>query len=65
MQFRIEKMACGGCAKTIINTINTIDHSAQINIDLTTKRVEVTSDADHALLQQALADAGYPAEELV
>lgn len=61
MQLHIEKMACAGCAKTI----NTIDPGAQIHIVLTTKRVEVSSDADHALLQQALTDAGYPAEELV
>lgn len=65
MQLRIEKMACAGCAKTISNTIHTIDPGAQIHIDLTTKRVDVTSDADHALLQHALTDAGYPAEELV
>lgn len=65
MQFRIEKMGCGGCAKTISSTIHTIDPNARINIDLATKRVDVTSDADQALLQKALADAGYPAEDLV
>lgn len=65
MQFRIEKMGCGGCAKTISSTIHTIDPGAKIDIDLATKRVDVTSDANEALLQQALADAGYPAERLV
>lgn len=64
MQFRIEKMGCGGCAKTIRSTIHTIDPSARIDIDLATKRIDVTSDGDQALLQQVLADAGYPAKEL-
>lgn len=65
MQFRIEKMGCGGCAKTISSTIRTIDPGARIDIDLATKRVDVTSDADQAMLQQVLADAGYLAEALV
>jgi len=64
MRFRIEKMRCGGCAKTISSTIYTTDPSARIDIDLATKRVDVNSDADQALLKQALADAGYPAEEI-
>lgn len=64
MQFLVEKMGCGGCAKTIRSTIHTIDPGAQIDIDLTLKSVDVTSNADRALLQRALADAGFPAEEL-
>ncbi len=62
MQLRIQKMGCGGGAKTIMGTIHMIDPSAQVDIDLTTKRVDVTSHADRALLQRALADAGYAAE---
>lgn len=64
MQLRIEKMECGGCAKAISNTIRAIDSNAQIDIDLTTKRVDVIANADQNMLLQKLAEAGYPAEQV-
>lgn len=64
MRFRIEKMGCGGCAKAIGDTIRAIDPKAGVDIDLDTKRISVTSDADQSVLQAALAQAGYPAAQI-
>lgn len=60
MQFQIDKMGCGGCAKTITNAIHSIDPAAKIGIDLVTKRVDITTDVDQATMHQALSRAGFP-----
>lgn len=64
MQFKVEKMGCGGCAKTISTAIHTIDPSAKVDIDLGKKRVEVISKADQAVIQQVISDAGFPSEPM-
>ena len=47
MQFHLEDMTCGGCARTVTKTIQMIDPNAKIVTDPPTRRVEVqTSRAD-------------------
>ncbi len=60
MQFEIDKMGCGGCARSITATIHTLDPAADVVIDLPTKRVAVTSKADGIAIEQALSQAGFP-----
>ena len=55
MQFQIDKMGCGGCARSITATIHTLDPAADVVIDLPTKRVAVTSKADGMAIEQALS----------
>ncbi|MBQ2261004.1 MAG: hypothetical protein II336_06520 [Loktanella sp.] len=47
--YRIEKMDCGGCARTISSTIHMIGQGAQVDID-------VTSDADQAFVRWGMPD---------
>ncbi len=60
MQYQIDKMGCGGCARSINNTIHVLDPAADVVIDLPTKRVTVTSEADETAIEQALSQAGFP-----
>jgi copper chaperone len=60
MQYQIDKMGCGGCARSITNTIHALDPTADVVIDLPTKRVTVTSEADEMAIEQALSQAGFP-----
>lgn len=58
--FLIHDMTCGHCASTIVKVVASLDKQAKVNVDLVTRRVEVTStDADEAELQEAIKEAGY------
>ncbi len=34
MQFRIENMTCGGCARSVTKTIQKVDPAAEVEVDL-------------------------------
>jgi copper chaperone len=58
--FLIDDMTCGHCASTIVKAVASLDKQAKVNVDLGTRRVEVTStEADEAALQEAIKEAGY------
>ena len=58
----IPKIRCGGCVASVEKAIQSVDASAQINVDIEARRVEVTTSADRQALRTALDAAGYPAE---
>lgn len=59
MQFHIETMTCGGCARGVTKTIHKIDASADVQIDLDKKDVSVTTTAPRDQIAAALTDAGF------
>lgn len=61
MQFHIENMTCGGCAKSVAAAIRSVDAKAEIQTDPPNRKVEVTSRASRAELEAVLEEAGYPA----
>ncbi len=58
MQFHLEDMTCGGCARTVTKTIQTIDPNAKIVTDPPTRRVEVQTSASQEQIAAALSEAG-------
>lgn len=64
MQYQIDKMGCGGCARSITSTIHMVDPAADVVIDLPTKRVTVTSEAAVMAIEQALSQAGFPPQRI-
>lgn len=61
MQFHIERMACGGCVKTITDAITSIDPAARVEADTAARTVAVGTSAAQADIRRVLANAGYPA----
>ncbi|MEX0405789.1 heavy-metal-associated domain-containing protein [Aquibium sp. LZ166] len=61
MQFHIENMTCGGCARSVTKAVESVDPQARVNADPVTKTVTIVSGASTASISKALADAGYPA----
>lgn len=58
--FQVDDMTCGHCVSAITKAVATLDERAKVNIDLASRRVEVTSaEADEAELQDAIKEAGY------
>lgn len=59
MQFHIENMTCGGCARSVTKAIQSVDPAAEVKADPGTHKVEVTTVAPRETLVAVLADAGY------
>jgi len=59
MQFHIENMTCGGCVRSVTKAIQSVDPVAQVNADLATHKVDVTTTAPRAKLEAVLADVGF------
>lgn len=61
MQFHIESMECGGCARGVSKAIASVDPDAVIETDPPARRVTVQSDKPGTAFLPALAAAGFPA----
>ena len=59
MQFRIDNMTCGGCARAVTRAVQGVDPAAEVAVDLDTKTVEVRSGQDPAAFRAALDEIGY------
>jgi copper chaperone len=60
MQFQIDNMGCGGCAKSVTKAIHAVDPQARVDVDLNLKRVTVESGADPSAVVAGLKVAGFP-----
>ncbi len=59
MQFHIENMTCGGCARSVTKAVQSVDPTAEVKADPATHKVDVTSAASRERLAAALTDAGF------
>ncbi|HHY49754.1 MAG TPA: heavy-metal-associated domain-containing protein [Alphaproteobacteria bacterium] len=60
MQFHIDNMTCGGCARSVTKAIQSVDADAKVVADPPNRRVEVESSASPAQIESALREAGFP-----
>ncbi len=60
MQFYLDNMTCGGCARAVAGAIQSIDPSASITTDPPTRRVQIQSSAPQEEIVSALREAGFP-----
>ncbi len=58
-ELTVEGMTCGGCAASVKRALQTLDANAEVNVDLTTKQVKVTTNAKLDAVKVAIEDAGY------
>ena len=59
MQFHIETMTCGGCARGVTKAIQSVDPVADVKADPAMHTVDVTSTASREQLVAVLTDAGF------
>ena len=62
MQFHIDSMTCGGCARSVTKAIQSVDAAAQVTVDIPTHTVQVQTTASQAAVVAPLEEAGYPAQ---
>lgn len=63
MQFHIEGMTCGGCARSVTKAITSLDQDARVEADPTSRTVKTDTSMSSAEILGVLAEAGYPATE--
>ena len=61
MQFHVENMTCGGCAKSVTAILDGVDSQGDLEIDVPAKTVTFETDRAFIDVQAALAAGGYPA----
>lgn len=62
LELKIENMTCGGCARHVTKSVQSVDADAGVEIDLAAKTVRIDTDADAQAMLAAIAEAGYPAQ---
>lgn len=60
MEFHVEGMTCGGCARSVTKAIELVDPLASVQADPASRRVQVQTSASEAQIVAALTDAGFP-----
>lgn len=60
MQFHVDDMTCGGCARAVDAAIRALDPEARVTADPPTRRVDVATSRAEAEIRAALAAAGFP-----
>ena len=60
MEFKVENMVCGGCARGIARAVQAVDPAARVDADPATKRVVVESKVTREKIVDALREAGFP-----
>ena len=63
LRYQVSDMSCGHCVQAITEAIKSVDSSAEVNIDLAGKSVEVSTSAADGTVRKSIREAGYtPAE---
>lgn len=60
MQFHLDNMTCGGCARTVTNAVQSVDPDATVTADPPTRQIQVHTSASEAQIITALREAGFP-----
>ncbi|ASC66367.1 copper chaperone [Achromobacter denitrificans] len=60
MQFHLDGMTCGGCARKVTKAVQAVDPDANVVTDPPTRLVLVQTSASRDQIAAALSEAGYP-----
>jgi copper chaperone CopZ len=61
IEMNVKDMTCNHCVGVVTRTVKQVDPSAEVQVDLPTKHVRVTTARSFGELAKALSEAGYPA----
>lgn len=59
-ELKVEGMSCGHCVNAVTKSVQAIDPSAKVEVDLSAQTVRVNSSASLDQVAAAVDDAGYP-----
>lgn len=65
-RFKVSKMGCGGCVKSVTRAVQAIEPNARVEVDLGAKLVVVSEAGGPSdRIADAITAAGYAAEPLL
>lgn len=64
-RYKVEKMGCGGCAKSVTRAVHAVEPNAGVEVDLGAKLVTVSGGGSADRIARAITAAGFPAEPLL
>ena len=59
-ELQVEGMTCGGCARSVTRSVQSIDSNARVDVDLAAKKVRIDTQASLDAVKSAIGEAGYP-----
>jgi copper chaperone len=59
-ELQVEGMSCGHCVSAVTKSVQAIDASAKVDIDLAQQKVRVATSAPLDEIKSAVIEAGYP-----
>lgn len=59
-ELQVEGMSCGHCVNAVTKSVQAIDASAKVDVDLAQQKVRVASAAKLEDVKSAIIEAGYP-----
>jgi len=62
LEFRVQDMTCNHCVGAITKAVKHVAPQASVEIDLEHHLVRIQGEADQAIVQAAIVDAGYTPE---
>ncbi|MEO0317279.1 MAG: hypothetical protein RL404_956 [Pseudomonadota bacterium] len=60
MQFFLDDMTCGGCARAVTKAVESVDPGAKVTADPPARLVQIATSAAPEQIAAALRDAGFP-----
>jgi len=63
MQFHLDDMTCGGCARHVTRAIQSVDPGAGVQTDPPARLVKIDTSAPRERIVSALREAGFPPRE--
>ena len=59
LEFNIPNISCGHCVRAVTEAVHAADPKAEVNVDVATKQVSVTTDSTRETVAAQLTQAGY------
>lgn len=60
IELSVNGMTCGGCVSNVKRIVAIVDDKAQVDVDLSSKKVSIASELPAADFAAALEKGGYP-----
>jgi copper chaperone len=58
-ELRVEGMTCGGCANSVKKSVQAVDSTAKVDVDLGSKKVRIETQLGIDQVKAAIVQAGY------
>ncbi len=58
-EFKVQGMTCGGCVKSVTNSIKKVDAEASVEVDLKTQSIKIDSKKIQGDFSASISNAGF------